>query len=81
MPAHGVTQPDNHLPAAIVAAVDDHATADVALALADHIGANPVVAAVPTRLTTRTFSLDVNTLVGDLLTLNYLEVGEQVLVS
>jgi len=81
IPAHGVTQPDNHLPAAIVAAVDDHPTADIALALADHVGADPVVAAVPTRLTTRTFSLDVNTLVGDLLTINYLEVGERVLVS
>jgi len=44
-------------------------------------GADPVVAAVPTIITTRTFSLDVNTLVGDLLTLAYLEVGERVLVS
>jgi len=46
-----------------------------------HAGGNPIVAAVPTRITTRTFSLDVNTLVGDLVTLNYLEVGERVLVS
>jgi len=45
------------------------------------IGASPVVAAVPTRLTTRTFSLDVNTLLGDLVTLRYREVGERVLVS
>ena len=81
IPAHVVTQPDDHAAADIVAAVDDHATADVALALADHLGADPIVAAVPTRITTRTFSLDVNTLVGDLLTINYLEVGERVLVS
>jgi len=46
-----------------------------------HVGDDPIVAAVPTRISTRTFSLDVNTLVGDLVTLNYLEVGERVLVS
>ena len=63
------------------AAVDDHAAADIAGALANHVGADPVVAAVPTRLTTRTFSLDVSTALGDLLTINYLEVGERVLVS
>lgn len=40
--------------------------------------ANPVVAAVPTLVTARTISLDVNTLVGDMLTLAYLEVGERV---
>ena len=44
-------------------------------------GADPIVAAVPTRLTTRTFRLDVNTLAGDLVILSYLEVGERVLVS
>ena len=44
-------------------------------------GADPIVAAVPTRLTTRTFSLDVSTLAGDLVTLSYQEVGERVLVS
>lgn len=44
-------------------------------------GGNPVVAAVPTKITRRTFSLDVSTLLGDLLTLNYLEVGERMLVS
>ena len=82
IPAHGVTQPNDHLPAAIVAAVDDHAPADVALGLADHIGANPVVA-VPTvvKLTRRTFTLDVATLVGDLLTMDYHAVGERVAVS
>ena len=46
-----------------------------------HAGGNPIVAAVPTRISTRTFSLDVNTLAGDLVTLAYLEVGERVLVS
>jgi len=81
IPAHVVTQPNNHLPADIVAAVDDHPAADIAAGLADHVGADPVVAAVPTRLTTRTFSLDVNTLVGDILTLAYLEVGERIAVS
>jgi len=44
-------------------------------------GADPVVAAVPTRLTTRTISLNVDTLVGDVLSLDYIEVGERVLVS
>jgi len=46
-----------------------------------HAGGNPVVAAVPTRLTTRTISLNVDTLVGDVLSLDYIEVGERVLVS
>ncbi|MBA7704300.1 hypothetical protein ES703_113103 [subsurface metagenome] len=47
-----------------------------------HAGGNPVVA-VPNaiKLTTRTFTLDVATLVGDLLTVTYLEVGERVAVS
>jgi hypothetical protein len=46
-----------------------------------HAGGNPIVAAVPTRLSARTFSLSVNTLVGDMVELNYREVGERVLVS
>ncbi|HUU08556.1 MAG TPA: hypothetical protein VMW61_03470 [Dehalococcoidales bacterium] len=62
----------------VLAAAQAHAAGAAAVA---HAGGNPVVAAVPTRLTTRTFSLNVDTLVGDLLTLNYLEVGERVLVS
>jgi len=62
----------------VLAAAQAHAAGAAAVA---HAGGNPVVAAVPTRITTRTFSLDVNTLVGDLLTLNYLEIGERVLVS
>ena len=82
IPAHVVTQPNNHLPADIVAAVGNHPAADIAGGLANHVGANPVVA-VPTvtRLTTRTFTLDVATLVGDILTLAYLEVGERIAVS
>lgn len=49
--------------------------------LAHGAAVNPVVAAVPTRLSTRTISLDVNSQLGDILTLAYLEVGERVLVS
>ena len=61
-----------------LAAVQAHAGSAVAVA---HTGGNPVVAAVPTRLTTRTISLNVNTLVGDVLSLDYIEVGERVPVS
>jgi hypothetical protein len=49
--------------------------------LAHGAAVNPVVAAVATRLSTRTISLDVNTQLGDILTLAYLEVGERALVS
>lgn len=52
-----------------------------AVPVAHGVGADPVVAAVPTRVSTRIISLNVNTLLGDLLTLAYLEVGERVLVS
>jgi hypothetical protein len=45
-----------------------------------HAGGNPIVDAVPTGITARTFSLSVNTLVGDMVELNYLEVGERVRV-
>jgi hypothetical protein len=38
-------------------------------------GASPVVAAVPTRRSARTFSLDVNTVLGDLLVIVYQEIG------
>ncbi len=85
MPVHVVNpQPDNHLAAAIVAAVDDHTQAEIAAALADHLGGDPIVAGGPytvTRLSARTISLDTTTLEGDLLTLDYLEVGERMLVS
>ena len=68
-------------PAAVdaLAAVQAHAAGAAAVPHAG--GADPVVAATPTRLTTRTISLNVNTLLGDLLTLAYLEVGERVPVS
>jgi len=46
-----------------------------------HAGATPVVAAVPTKIDDTHFSLDVATLVGDLLTLIYNEVGEFVRAS
>jgi len=45
-----------------------------------HAGADPVVATVPTKQTKRAISLDVNTVLGDLLTLSYVQVGERVLV-
>jgi hypothetical protein len=82
---HAVTQPDDH-PAADIAAALIHNGADIAAALIDHAnsGITPVVPGAPydvTRLSTRTFSLNVDTELGDLLTLAYLEVGERVLVS
>lgn len=43
--------------------------------------ADPVEAAVPTMVDEDTISLDVNTLLGDILTLEYIEVGERVPVS
>jgi len=97
IPSHAVHQhPNTFASAALVggdlAAVQaDHATAarhtitnaDNAAAQAHgaSVGASPVVAAVPTRLTTRTISLNVNTVLGDLLTLSYLERGERILAS
>lgn len=44
-------------------------------------GADPTVAATPTKLTSRTLSLNVNTVLGDLLLLYYEAVGEVVLVQ
>ncbi len=80
--AHVPTQPNDHPAADIVVGVIDHPPADIAGAVADHVGADPVSATgAITRLTTRTFSMVNQTLAGDLLTLDYLEVGEQVLVS
>jgi len=83
IPAHVVTQPNDH-PAADIAAALIHNAVDIAAALIDHApsGVTPVVA-VPTvtRLTTRTFTLDVATQLGDLLTLAYLEAGARVPVS
>ena len=63
------------------AAAQAHAAGATAVAHGANVGANPVVAAAPTKLTTRTISLDVNTVLGDLLILRYREVGERVLVA
>lgn len=46
-----------------------------------HAAATPVVAATPTIDTTRTITLNVDTLLGDVLTLFYLAVGERVPAS
>jgi len=46
-----------------------------------HTGADPVVAATPTKSTTRIITLNVDTLLGDILTLYYLAVGERVPAS
>jgi len=46
-----------------------------------HAAATPVVGANPIIITTRTFELDVNTLLGDIIILYYLAVGERVPVS
>ena len=43
--------------------------------------ADPLVAAVPTKITARTFSLSVDTEVDDVLQLSYIEVGERIPVS
>lgn len=80
--AHVVTNPDDHAQAAIVAALAVHPPADIAGALANHVGADAEVATgTIARLTTRTFTLVNDTELGDLLTVNYLEVGERILVS
>lgn len=81
--AHGVTQADDHTPAETIAGLADHPGADIAAALINHAaaGATPVVAAGPTRDTARTFQLDVDTELGDLLVLSYVEVGERILVA
>ena len=82
--AHGVTQPDDHPEADIVAALADHGGAAIAAALIDHAptGVTPVVPVLTvTKDTTRTFHLGVDTELGDLLTLSYHEVGERVLAA
>jgi hypothetical protein len=59
--------------------VQDLAAAQVHVAGAGvlaHATGNPIVAATPTKITDTTFSLNVNTLVGDVLVLVYNEVGE-----
>jgi len=79
--AHVVVQAYDHTPAERIAGLGDHTGALVAASQGNHAAAvvTPVVAAVPTRITARTFSLNVNTLLGDLLTINYVEVGERTL--
>jgi hypothetical protein len=44
-------------------------------------GANPVVAAVPTRVDGDTITLDVATVLGDILSLTYLPVGARLQVA
>ncbi len=61
-----------------LAAVQAHAGA---AAVAHGAAANPIVAAVPTRINNTQFTLNVNTLLGDLLTIVYNELGERALVS
>ena len=81
--AHAVTPPNDH-PAADIALALIHDPADIAAALINHAnsGVTPLVN-VPTviRRTARTFTLNVATLAGDILTLAYHEVGSRVLVS
>lgn len=82
--AHVVSaQPNDHALADIVGALAVHTGADVAAALINHLttGVTIVVAANPTRMTTRIIQLNVATELGDLLTLRYVEVGERMLVS
>lgn len=81
--AHVVVEPDQHTAAVIAAALADHPGADIAAALNNHAaaGVTPTVAATPTRVTARTLTLNVDTELGDLLTLSYVEVGERQLVA
>jgi len=70
----------------VVSAVDVAHVAGAAVVHADgidvpHVGGDPVVAAVATRVDADNVSLDVNLLVGDLLSLVYQEVGDRVAVS
>ena len=78
--AHGITQPDDHPPADVIAGLADH---NVSAGLLNHLtaGATVAVAAVPTKQTTRIIQVNVACELGDMLTLRYLEVGEVVLVS
>ena len=70
------------------AAVQAHAAgvalahaAGAALAHGALTGTDPVVAAVPTRLSATTFSLNVNTTLGDILSLTYEVIGSRVAVA
>ena len=81
--AHVVVQADDHEAVDVIAGLADHPGADVAAALINHaaLGATPVVGANPLRVNARAFELDVDTELGDLLTLSYVEVGERILVA
>lgn len=81
--AHNVTEPAQHTAAAIVLGLADHAGALIAAALNAHVvpGVTPEVGVVPTIITARTFSLNLDTELGDLLTFSYHEVGDRVLTS
>jgi len=81
MSAHVVTQPTDHPAADIVAAIDDHAPADIVAALAAHVAADIEVAMTPTRISPRTFSLNLDTEVADIVILTYHEAGDRVLVA
>ena len=78
---HGGALALAHAAGALLAHVAGAALAHVAGADLAHTSITPVVAAVPTRISTRTFSLSVDTLTGDLVSLVYLEVGERMAVS
>jgi hypothetical protein len=72
---------NNAAPQAHAAGATPVAHAPGAGVLAHGAAVNPLVAATATRLSARTISLDVNTQLGDMLNLAYLEVGERALVS
>lgn len=78
--AHTVTQPTAHPAADIVAALNPHA-AGFAGALADHVAADIEVAMTATRISPRTFSLNLDTEVADVVILTYHEAGDRVLVA
>lgn len=77
---HVCTQPTAHPAADIVASIAAHA-AGVAGALADHVAADIEVAMTATRISARTFSLNLDTEVADIVILSYHEVGARVSVS
>ena len=81
MDAHVVTQPNDHPAADIVAAIDDHAAVDLVAALAAHVAADIEVAMTATRISPRTFSLNLDTQVADVVILTYHEAGDRVLVA
>lgn len=80
--AHAAGAVVAHAAGAALAHAAGVALAHVAgVAVAHGAAADPVTAAVPTIGTTRIITLSVNTVLGDVLILNYLEVGEVVLTT